>query len=100
MPTEHTSWQVELRASPASDKLEIAVHDVIGQSFWEDGVTSKDFLAALRSAPNAETIELRVNSVGGEVDQAKAMGNLLAERAANGVTITGYVDGKIGRAHV
>lgn len=93
MPTEHTSWQVELRAAPAADKLEIAVHDVIGQSFWEDGVTSKDFLAALRSAPKAKDIELRINSVGGVVDEAKGMGNLLAERAANGVTITAYVDG-------
>lgn len=88
-----STWQVELRAAPAADKLEIAVHDVIGSSFFEDGVTSKDFLAALRSAPKAKHIELRVNSVGGEVDQAKGMGNLLAERAASGVTITAYVDG-------
>ncbi len=90
---EDRGWQIELRAAPASDKLEIAVHDVIGQSFWEDGVTSKDFLAALRGAPSAKAIELRINSLGGEVDQAKGMGNLLAERAAAGVTITGYVDG-------
>lgn len=91
-PTEH-GWQVEARALAAS-KLEIAVHDVIGKSFWDEGgVTSKDFLASLRSVPDAKEIDLRVNSIGGIVDEAKGMRNLLLERAAAGVKVTGYVDG-------
>src|SRR5690606_3959318 len=81
-PTER-GWQVEARAQTAASKLEIAVHDVIGKSFWDDGgVTSKDFLASLRSTPDAKEIDLRVNSIGGIVDEAKGMRNLLLERAA------------------
>ncbi len=85
-------WTVALR-SKSTDELEIAVYDVIGQSFWGDGISSKDFLAKLRAAPDAKKITLRVNSVGGIVDEAKAMVNLLLERAANGVEIVATVDG-------
>lgn len=85
-------WQLELRTT-SKKKLEIAVHDIIGQSFFEDGITSKKFLGMVRSMPDATDIDLRINSIGGVVDDAKGMVNLLAERAAAGVTITGYVDG-------
>lgn len=85
-------WNVALRAKSTTE-LEIAVYDVIGQSFWGDGISSKDFLAKLRAAPDAKKISLRVNSVGGIVDEAKAMVNLLLERAANGVEIVATVDG-------
>jgi ATP-dependent protease ClpP protease subunit len=84
-------WQVEAVASPK--KLEIAVHDMIGKSFFGDGISSKDVLAAIRSVPDAKEIHLRVNSNGGVVDEAKGIGNILAERAAAGVQVTGYVDG-------
>jgi ATP-dependent protease ClpP protease subunit len=87
------SWNVALRAQGA-DALELAVYDVIGQDFWTgEGITSKDVLAKLREAPKAKKIDLRVNSVGGLVDEAKAMVNLLAERASAGVEIVGWVDG-------
>jgi len=85
-------WTVALRAK-STEELEIAVYDVIGTSFWGDGISSKDFLAKLRAAPSAKKISLRVNSVGGIVDEAKAMVNLLLERAANGVEIVATVDG-------
>src|SRR5690606_23792521 len=49
--------------------------------------------ASLRSTPDAKEIDLRVNSIGGIVDEAKGMRNLLLERAAAGVKVTGYVDG-------
>jgi ATP-dependent protease ClpP protease subunit len=86
------AWQIEARAT-GKKKLEIAVHDVIGQSFFEDGITSKKFLAHVRSMPDAQEIDLRINSIGGIVDEAKGMLSILAERAGVGVTITGYVDG-------
>lgn len=85
-------WQFHIEAK-AGDTLEITVYDVIGESFWEDGVTAKDVLKALRSAPNAKTINLRINSVGGVVDDAKAMVNLLDERKRAGATVVAYVDG-------
>lgn len=85
-------WNVALR-SQAADALEIAVYDVIGKGFWGDGMSAKDFLGKLQEAPKAKNISLRVNSRGGIVDDAKAMVNLLRLRAADGATITAYVDG-------
>lgn len=87
------AWNVAVRAQGEST-LEVAVYDIIGRDFWTgEGITSQDFLDKLRAAPKATKIELRVNSVGGLVDEAKAMGNLLAERAASGVDVVGFVDG-------
>jgi ATP-dependent Clp protease protease subunit len=86
------SWNIAVRAT-GSDDLEIAVYDVIGDSFFGEGITAKDVLGKLRGSPNAKRISLRVNSVGGILDEAKAMVNLLNERAANGVEIVATVDG-------
>jgi ATP-dependent protease ClpP protease subunit len=93
LPEERT-WNVALRAL-ADEEIEIVVYDVIGKDFWGDGsaVGAKDVIAKLRSTPKAKKITLRVNSVGGVVDEAKAMVNLLAERAAGGVKIEAFVDG-------
>jgi ATP-dependent Clp protease protease subunit len=85
-------WNVAIRAV-AGDELEIAVYDVIGETFWGEGFTAKDFLVKLRAAPAAKKISLRINSVGGVVDDAKAMVNLLRERATAGVEIVATVDG-------
>lgn len=85
-------WNLAVR-SVGSEEIEVSVYDVIGASYLGSGVTAKDILAKLRSAPNARKISLRVNSVGGIVDEAKAMVNLLNERASNGVTIVATIDG-------
>jgi ATP-dependent protease ClpP protease subunit len=86
-------WNVAIRAK-ADDALEVAVYDVIGRDFWTgEGVTSQQFLDKLRASPKAKKIDLRVNSNGGLVDEAKAMVNLLHERAASDVEIIGWVDG-------
>jgi ATP-dependent protease ClpP protease subunit len=86
------SWNVALR-SVGEEELEVSVYDVIGSGFFADGVTAKDVLAKLRSAPNAKKISLRVNSIGGIVDEAKAMVNLLTERVSKGVKLEATVDG-------
>lgn len=86
------SWTVALRA-PTAEDLEIVVYDVIGQDFFGEGVTAQAVVAKLREAPKAKKITLRVNSVGGVLNDAKAMVNLLAERASAGVEIVGSVDG-------
>lgn len=95
--TAENEWQVEALAKDT--KLEIAIHDNIGRSFFSgEGVTSKDVLTAIRSNPNAKSIEIRINSNGGIVDQAKGIGNLLSERARQGVEITAYIDGMAASA--
>lgn len=84
-------WTVALRAK--QEALEIDIYDNIGSGLFTDGVSAKDVLSQLKAAPKAKKIELRVNSAGGVVDDAKAMWNLLAARKAAGATVHGFVDG-------
>lgn len=84
-------WAFRVEAK-AGDELEIAVYDVIGD-FWGEGVSAKQIMAALQTAPKAKKITLRINSVGGILDDARAMVNMLRERAAQGAHIEARVDG-------
>lgn len=87
-------WTVAMRTVAASNTLEIAIYDQIGKDWlFGEGFSAGDFLAKLRAAPAAKAIDLRVNSNGGLIDDAKAMVNLMGERASAGVAITGFVDG-------
>lgn len=74
------------------DKIELAVYDVIGKSIFGDGVSASTVLAKLAEKPKAKSILVRVNSIGGILDEAKAMVNLLGERAAAGVNVEFRVD--------
>lgn len=61
---------------------------------YEDSETSaKYFRDQLDSIPNGETIELHVNSAGGEVGEGVTIYNLLRQKAGTGSRIIGYVDG-------
>ncbi len=61
---------------------------------YEDSETSaKYFRDQLDAIPNGETIELHVNSVGGEVGEGVTIYNLLRQKAGGGSRIIGYVDG-------
>lgn len=86
------SWTVALRA-PSADTLEVAVYDVIGKSFFGEGVTAEGVLNKLRAAPKTNTIQLRINSAGGVTDEAKAMVNLLGALQSQGVKVEAFVDG-------
>lgn len=91
--TASKGWTLALR-SVGADTLEIVVYDMIGKDpFFGDGFGAGDFVAALRSAPAAKKISLRINSVGGYLDDAKSMINLLRERSSQGVEIEAHVDG-------
>jgi ATP-dependent Clp protease protease subunit len=89
---QQKSWMVAVRDT-GKDTLEISVYDQIGGGIYGDGISAKDLLTKLRSAPKATKISLRVNSVGGVVDEAKAMHSLLRERVAAGVEVEATVDG-------
>lgn len=61
---------------------------------YEDSETSaKYFRDQLDAIPNGETIELHVNSAGGEVGEGVTIYNLLRQKAGAGSRIVGYVDG-------
>ncbi len=61
--------------------------------YEESETSAKYFRDRLDEIPNGETIELHVNSAGGEVGEGVAIFNLLKQKRDAGSTIIGYVDG-------
>lgn len=75
----------------ANNTAEIFIYGDIGQDFFGDGVTAKKFADDLRGLGDKIThIDLRINSDGGVVTDARAMYNLLVQHKARVVT---HVDG-------
>jgi ATP-dependent Clp protease protease subunit len=64
------------------DVLELDVYDVIGDTWEEDAVTAKRVRAQLREA-GASTIRVRINSLGGDVQDALSIYNQLSEHPGN-----------------
>jgi ATP-dependent protease ClpP protease subunit len=73
-----------------SDRGEIWLYGVIGMDWFGDGVTAKQFADDLKKLGNVSTIDLRINSDGGVVTDARAMYNLLVEHKAEVIT---HIDG-------
>jgi ATP-dependent protease ClpP protease subunit len=70
---------------------EIVIYDAIGKSFWDDeAVTAKDFLDTLAALGDVKTINLRINSPGGDVFDGVAIQNALKKHPA---TVTAHIDG-------
>lgn len=74
----------------ANDRGEIWLYGIIGADWFGDGVTAKTFAKDLKALGKVSTIDLRINSDGGVVTDARAMYNLLVEHEAKIVT---HVDG-------
>lgn len=77
-------WRVNQEAGKAAT---VYVYDVIG-GIW-GGVQAEEFVQELQ-AIDAEQIDLRINSPGGDVFDARAIATALREHPAN---VTAYVDG-------
>ncbi len=60
------------------------------QSWFGDEITPKEFSQELNALGNVSEIRVRINSGGGDVFAASAIGNLLGQNAA---TVTAYIDG-------
>lgn len=65
-----------------AERGEIWLYGVIGSDFFGDGVTAKQFAADLKKLGGVGQIDLRINSDGGVVTDARAMYNLLIEHQA------------------
>ncbi len=65
-----------------NDRGEIWLYGSIGQDWFGDGVTAKQFAADLKKLGAVANIDLRINSDGGVVTDARAMYNLLVEHKA------------------
>lgn len=62
-------------------------------NYKESETSAKYFRDQLDMIPNGATIELHVNSAGGEVGEGVAIYNLLRQKAEAGCKLIGYVDG-------
>jgi ATP-dependent Clp protease protease subunit len=69
---------------------EVFLYGPIGQDFWGDGISAKIFADDLKALGAVTTIDVRINSEGGDVFDGKAMYTLLNAHAAK---IIVHIDG-------
>ena len=79
----------EIRAAAKEKRAEIWVYEEIGENFWGEGVTAKQFVKDL-AALDVDAIDLHVNSPGGNVWDGTAIHNALVRHPA---AVTTYIDG-------
>jgi ATP-dependent protease ClpP protease subunit len=80
------------KATEVDGKLDLHIYDPIGASWFSDGVTAKDVLAKVGAAKKLTGIHMRIYSLGGILDDGKAIHNLMREKSAEGVKVTAQVD--------
>ena len=62
----------------ANDTAEIYIYDSIGDSFWGDSISAKSFTEMLNKVdPKTKTLNVRINSPGGDVFDGISIYNLL-----------------------
>jgi len=71
---------VQFKAKGSS--AEIWLYDQIGESFWGDGVSAKSFQKELTALGKVSSINLRINSPGGDVFDGLAIYNQLKQHPA------------------
>ncbi len=74
------SKQLVIR-NKGGEVAEVLVYGVIGDDFFGDGITAKDFRAAIKSV-KSKVVNLRINSPGGSVTEGAAMLAVLDEHPA------------------
>ena len=84
------SWyRIAAKDGDDGDHAEILIYDEIGRNFWGEGIAAEDLVKEL-SALDVKTIDVRINSVGGQVFEGLAISNALDRHPA---TVTTHVDG-------
>ena len=101
---EQVKTNISFRQEKQNDKTlyKLYVYDEVrarGDFDWttwnykESETSAKYFRDKLDEIPDGSTIELHVNSAGGEVGEGVAIFNMLKQKRDAGCTIIGYVDG-------
>lgn len=72
----------------SADSLDLDIYSAIGESFWGDAVSAKDVRSRLKSS-SAKTINVRINSEGGDVFQAADIYDQLKAHSARKVMRVG-----------
>jgi len=70
------------RFQAKGNSAEIWLYGQIGESFWGDGISAKEFQKSLTALGKVSTINLRINSPGGDVFDGLAIYNQLAQHPA------------------
>ena len=81
-------WQFVNQTAESAELL--LYGDISDTSWWGDEVTPKQFADELRALGDVNDITVRINSGGGDVFAASAIGNLLEQNKAN---VTARIDG-------
>ena len=71
-------------------RAEVLIYDVIGDSWFMDGVSAKGFAEAVSALGDVPVIDVRINSPGGDVFQGLAIYNTLN---SHGAKINVFIDG-------
>lgn len=82
-----------VRIEQAAREATVYLYDIIGES-WAGGVSAKEFVPQL-AALDVDTIHLRINSPGGDVFDARAIANALAQHPAH---VVAHIDGHAASA--
>lgn len=82
-------WQFRNAAGSSGAEL-LLYGDISDTSWWGDEVTPKEFANELNELGPVNEITVRINSGGGDVFAAQAIGNLLEQHPAS---ITARIDG-------
>ena len=82
-------WQFRNMAEGKSAEL-LLYGDISDTSWWGDEVTPKQFTEDLNALGAVTEITVRINSGGGDVFAAQAIGNQLEQHSAN---VTARIDG-------
>jgi ATP-dependent Clp endopeptidase proteolytic subunit ClpP len=83
------SWYRIAAKKGDDSRAEILIYDEIGRNFWGKGIAAEDLVKEL-SALDVKAIDVRINSVGGQVFEGLAIFNALDRHPA---TVTTHVDG-------
>lgn len=87
---EKVNQLYQIRAAAEDNaEAEILIYDEIGKSLFGDGVSAEELINELKDIA-ADTIHVRINSVGGQVFEGLAIYNALERHKANVIT---HVDG-------
>ena len=81
-------WQFRNMAGGSAELL--LYGDIADSSWWGDEVTPKQFADDLNALGAVSRITVRINSGGGDVFAAQAIGNLLEQHAAE---VVAHIDG-------
>lgn len=69
---------LQLRQKKNETDSEMDIFGVIGDSFWGDGVTQRDFSQALKELPKTcKSCTLNINSPGGDAFEGRAIANMI-----------------------